>query len=931
MTSAVRTVIHRLLTLAEEGGYSERKDFLATEGLQFDPEDEDDLFSAIHYAAGKKFETAEEADEWLSYVVLQRNQDIECPSYAINGLRPLHCACKWGNIFGVEWLVSRGADVDEEDKNGRTSYSHACASSVDRMKKILLLENHGYSLIPNDMLWAAQSNVLSSEEAHEFFYHLVNEKGMSVNATGWTINNTPLHEACLHGSIFGVKWLVEHNASINSTNENGETPFMLACGSGTDQFSKIRYLDEKGADCLAKDHNGRTALFPTTWHSACEDHVKDVLRYLVIEKGVDINSVDKNGRTPLLDACSALDYSLVVIQHLIQLGADTSARDEDVARFNTIFQRAKVRPDSIKLCVIGSEMAGKTTFVNSLLQLDRPPPKDEDRTPGIEIHNREIPGVGKGTTWDFVPLIRLVVIFNLIGVSEKGSEVKFQLIEVAETLQKDFKDTFKISHVIEMDCSKSQSDRMKDCREKLKRVREEILESAEDVPQLCHTIEEYLCLPDEERMRPLRYFLKSEEFEKWVAKDIGLTLTGDETKVTVEYLDSSGIVVNLGHRICVQPLWLCRNVIGPLLAPSYFVFGIPREKIGKVSKEDIESALRAFENHLKEKGTPSPVVVSADEAIEILLYLELCIQLEDMPGMYQIPALLNDAIPADAWAEDSTMDVYRGQRYECIHSVDIISPSSFVSLQCRCSRMENVSHKAWKNGIKLVKIVRSKVIHCLIKMGTKKEHHCIDVILRWSSSDGCEAVAKEFFDELKSMIATVCDERSPGVILNWFYIDSSHLKQLEEDPAIYSSSVVDQKVRGNSLDDRVFSVRPEKDSIGCIRDLCIFGAEISSSSGPFPADDEPVSDKLIKACAAVEGTDLNDICLFFDINDDDLQDIREKSSGIVDRRFRVLSLWKKRAEAPAPPTVRVLLGLLRQMNIGQLIVEKKYQALFGRK
>ena len=37
MTSAVRTVIHRLLTLAEEGGYSERKDFLATEGLQFDP------------------------------------------------------------------------------------------------------------------------------------------------------------------------------------------------------------------------------------------------------------------------------------------------------------------------------------------------------------------------------------------------------------------------------------------------------------------------------------------------------------------------------------------------------------------------------------------------------------------------------------------------------------------------------------------------------------------------------------------------------------------------------------------------------------------------------------------------------------------------------------------------------------------------------
>ena len=30
------------------------------------------------------------------------------------GLRPLHCACEWGNIFGVEWLVNHGADVNAE-------------------------------------------------------------------------------------------------------------------------------------------------------------------------------------------------------------------------------------------------------------------------------------------------------------------------------------------------------------------------------------------------------------------------------------------------------------------------------------------------------------------------------------------------------------------------------------------------------------------------------------------------------------------------------------------------------------------------------------------------------------------------------------------------------------------------------------------------
>ena len=187
--------------------------------------------------------------------------------------------------------------------------------------------------------------------------------------------------------------------------------------------------------------------------------------------------------------------------------------------------------------MIGSEMAGKTTFVNSLLQLYHPLIELKDRTAGIEIRNCQIPGVGKGSTWDFgaqstfhtahgiffrqsntmfvlvlrfqegkhmkseivllqegrywcafakaslrtLPshlrsLIRLFMVFNLVGFREEaGIEASFQAKRVAEVLQKDFGDTFKISHVIEMDCSKSDSVRMTDCREKLRRLREEML------------------------------------------------------------------------------------------------------------------------------------------------------------------------------------------------------------------------------------------------------------------------------------------------------------------------------------------------------------------------------------------------------------------------------------------------------------------------
>ena len=90
---------------------------------------------------------------------------------------------------------------------------------------------------------------------------------------------------------------------------------MCACRSSINRSAKVRYLGEKGADCQAKDHvrcclfatyilnqriavffiqKGRTALFYAIKPSECEDdEVKDLRRYLVIEKCIDINSVDE--------------------------------------------------------------------------------------------------------------------------------------------------------------------------------------------------------------------------------------------------------------------------------------------------------------------------------------------------------------------------------------------------------------------------------------------------------------------------------------------------------------------------------------------------------------------------------------------------------------------------------------------------------------
>ena len=94
------------------------------------------------------------------------------------------------------------------------------------------------------------------------------------------------------------------------------------------------------------------------------------------------------------------------------------------------------------------------------------------------------------------------------------------------------------------------------------------MQKADDVPKLCHAIEQNLCLPDEKRKSSLRNFLTLKEFEKWVAEDVGITLDENEKKVSVEYLDSSGIVSNqtviilllLSHRLCI---WVLKFVLDP--------------------------------------------------------------------------------------------------------------------------------------------------------------------------------------------------------------------------------------------------------------------------------------------------------------------------------------------------------------------------------
>jgi len=81
--------------------------------------------------------------------------------------------------------------------------------------------------------------------------------------------STPLHCAVWKGHQEVVAFLLQAGADVNSQNENdhwGTTP--LHAAAHANQAAIAQLLINHGADVNAKDREGRTPLFHTTFHKA---------------------------------------------------------------------------------------------------------------------------------------------------------------------------------------------------------------------------------------------------------------------------------------------------------------------------------------------------------------------------------------------------------------------------------------------------------------------------------------------------------------------------------------------------------------------------------------------------------------------------------------------------------------------------------------
>ena len=289
-------------------------------------------------------------------------------------------------------LLSAGADVDTEDENGDTAFVHAmrarhsacmavlrdagCTTEIAKMSVALappcdpdfVRLCHGMDVPVENEDWnaadPAEVAVLLTElrldpfegqyGRHGFddspFMYVVQEGRPDVLETmverhpcvhrysGDDVQrkyNAALFKAIRSRRLDNAKLLVERlGAEMECRDEQGRTPFVLACGH--DELAAW-YLMDAGADAAAVDGDGLTALH---W-AACAG--RRALCTAVLERGtVFVNSHADLGATPLMVACAARHLDVAVT--LLDAGADPDQATPDGWRALHVAVRACAAP-----------------------------------------------------------------------------------------------------------------------------------------------------------------------------------------------------------------------------------------------------------------------------------------------------------------------------------------------------------------------------------------------------------------------------------------------------------------------------------------------------------------------------------------------------------------------------------------------------------
>jgi ankyrin repeat protein/L-ascorbate metabolism protein UlaG (beta-lactamase superfamily) len=230
------------------------------------------------------------------------------------GETPLHAAAGAGHIAIVEYLLTKGAEIDARNNDNQNPLLHA--AYYGKAPVVQLLLDKGADFNERDRYGRTVLHY-PVRGGYKDVVEILVKKGMDITVEDG-MGVSPLRFA-IEGGHAGIMGVFVASKALDVGGDSG----IIALHQATKQGQKeiVNFLIAKGVSTATKDDTGASLL-----HNATIGGLSELSERLITE-GASLNDLDSRGRTPLHYA--AKQGSLAIVKLLAEKGADLDIKGKD--------------------------------------------------------------------------------------------------------------------------------------------------------------------------------------------------------------------------------------------------------------------------------------------------------------------------------------------------------------------------------------------------------------------------------------------------------------------------------------------------------------------------------------------------------------------------------------------------------------------------